>query len=73
MFAFFLYVSQLKKSVMKTLFVVLFKAKENGHVYSSVGNYYFKTEEEARTYARQFVEISDPFSDFVISDVIPFK
>lgn len=56
---------------MKTLFVVQFKARVNGHEYSSVGNYYFKTEEEARAYARQFVEISDTFSDFVIYDVMP--
>lgn len=58
---------------MKTLFVVLFTAKESGRVYSSVGSFYFKTEEEARTYARQFVEKSDVFSEFVINDVIPFK
>lgn len=57
---------------MKTLFVVLFKARENGREYSSVSNFYFKTEEDARTYARQFVEKSDVFSEFLICDVIPF-
>lgn len=56
---------------MKTYFVILFKALEEGHVYTSLSNYYFNTEEEARTYARDFVEKSDTFSEFVIYDVMP--
>lgn len=55
---------------MKTFFVVLFKARENGYEYSSLGNYCYKTEDEARTYAQQFLEISDTFSAFVINSVM---
>lgn len=58
---------------MKTFFVVLFKARENGHEYYSLGNYCYKTEDEARTYARQFLEISDAFSEFVINEVMLFS
>lgn len=56
---------------MKTLFVVLFKVQENGHVYTSLSNYYFKTAEAAREYARHFVENSDTFTNFEINDIMP--
>lgn len=56
---------------MKTYFVILFKAWEDGHMYTSLSNYYFKTEKDARAYARNFVEKSDTFSEFVIYDVMP--
>ena len=58
--------------VMKTLYVVLFKACVNGHDYTSLSNFYFKTDGEARSYARHFVELSDTFSTFEIYDVMPY-
>lgn len=56
---------------MKTYFVVLFKAWEGGRVYTSLSNYYFKTEKDARNYAQRFVERSTTFSEFEIKDIMP--
>lgn len=56
---------------MKNYFVVLFKALENGHEYTAVSNYYFKSEKDARIYAQEFVAKSACFSKFEIRDVMP--
>lgn len=58
---------------MKTLYVVLYKACINGHAYTSLSNFYFETDNEARSYARHFVERSDTFSTFEIYDVMPYN
>ena len=56
---------------MKNYFVVLFEAWENGNVYTSLSNYYFKTEKDARNYAQSFVARSTTFSEFEIREVMP--
>lgn len=56
---------------MKSYFVILFKAWENGHVYTSLSNYFFKTEKDAKNYAQRFVARSTTFSEFEIMDVMP--
>lgn len=55
------------------MFVVLFKAWDNGRMYTSLSNYYFKSEKAARTYARSFVEKSDTFSEFEIRGVMLYE
>ena len=57
---------------MKTYFIVLFKALVHDYVYEVPSNFYFKTEEDARAYARNFVERSTTFSEFEIKNVIPY-
>jgi len=58
---------------MKTLYVVVLKTRQNGHVYEVLSNYYFKTEKDARTYACTTVENSTLFSAFEIKDVMPYE
>lgn len=58
---------------MKCYYVVMFKALVGENTYSSLSNFYFKTEEDARVYAQRFVAKSETFSAFEILDVIPFK
>lgn len=58
---------------MKTLYVVVFKTCQNGRVYEVLSNFYFKTEKDARTYARSYVENSTIFSAFEIKDVMPYE
>lgn len=57
---------------MKTYYVVLFAADVDGRRYTSLSNYFFKTEKDARNYAQRFVERSDTFSSFVINDILPY-
>ena len=56
---------------MKTYFVILFKAMVGDREYTTLSNYYFKTEKAARNYAQLFVERSTTFSAFEIKDVMP--
>lgn len=55
---------------MKTLYVVLFKVWECNHLYTSLSSYYFKTQKDALSYARRFVESSTTFTDYEIKDVM---
>ena len=57
---------------MRTFYVVLFKACVDGHTYTYLSNFYFETDNEARSYARHFVEQSDTFSTFEIYNVMPY-
>lgn len=56
---------------MKTFFIVLFYAWEHGHVYTGASNYYFKSETEAETYAKNFVAKSTTFSEYEIREIMP--
>ena len=58
---------------MNTYFIVLFNARQYGHVYSGASNYYFKSETEAETYAKNFVAKSSVFSEYEIREVMPYE
>lgn len=58
---------------MNSYFVVLFKVLVGGITYSTLSNFYFETEKDARGYALRFVADSKTFSTFEILNIIPFN
>lgn len=58
---------------MKSYFVVLFKVLVGGMTYSTLSNFYFETENDARDYAQRFVADSKTFSTFEIQNIMPFN